>query len=140
MAVAAAATAMPAAAVAGRTSAGGAGAGRGEGGKFLGQFPGAAMRAFRALPVTGADEDFAVALALFAMKLVNRHEGKITGWAKISSGKRARESTHCRSRGDETHSKKLETPYVVSYNFTATIFRGAAGGHGSSGPRRHRWY
>ena len=43
------------------------------------------MRAFRALPVAGADEDFAVALALFAMKLVNRHEGKIFEFAEISS-------------------------------------------------------
>ena len=43
------------------------------------------MRAFRALPVAGADEDFAVALALFAMKLVNRHEEKITRPAKSSS-------------------------------------------------------
>jgi len=41
------------------------------------------MRAFRALPVTGADEDFAVALALFAMKLVNRHEQKITVAGKM---------------------------------------------------------
>ena len=43
------------------------------------------MRTLRSLPIAGADENFAVAFALFAMKLVNRHEGKITGGAKISS-------------------------------------------------------
>jgi hypothetical protein len=43
------------------------------------------VRAPGSLPIAGADENFAVALALFAMKLVNRHEGKITGGAKISS-------------------------------------------------------
>ena len=79
--------AMPAAATAaaiafaGRLAA--AGAGGGKRGKFLGQFLRAAMRAFRALPVAGADEDFAVALTLFAMKLVNRHEWKITRLRKM---------------------------------------------------------
>ena len=43
------------------------------------------MRTFRALPVAGADEDLAVALALLAMKLVNRHEWKIARPAKSSS-------------------------------------------------------
>ena len=41
------------------------------------------MRAFRAPPVAEADEDFAVALALFAMKLVYRHERKITDSGKM---------------------------------------------------------
>ena len=69
----AAATMMPAAAaVAGRSFA--AGAGRGEGGKFLGQFLRAAMRTPGVFPIRRADEDFAVAPALPAMKFVNRHE------------------------------------------------------------------
>src|ERR1039458_3791521 len=50
---------------------------RREGGKLLGDFRGTAMRAFRPLPVGGADEDFAVVFALGAMKFVNRHEGSI---------------------------------------------------------------
>jgi hypothetical protein len=67
-----------------------AGAGGGEHGKLLGQLFGTAVRALRSLPIAGADEDFAVAFAFFAMKLVNRHEGKITGGAKISSDKQRR--------------------------------------------------
>ena len=55
-----------------------AGAGRGEDGKLLGQFFRPAVRAGGSLPIAGAHEDFAVALALFAMEFVNRHEGKIT--------------------------------------------------------------
>ena len=43
------------------------------------------MRAFGVFPIGRADEDFAVAPALPAMKFVNRHEGKITGAAKSSS-------------------------------------------------------
>ena len=85
MAVAAAAATMTAAAIAGRFRACGTGAGRGKRGKFLGQFLGAAMRAFRALPIAGADKDFAVALALLAMKLVNRHGIKLTGAKENSS-------------------------------------------------------
>ena len=73
---------MSAAAVAADGDVVAAGAGRGEGGKFLGQFLRAAMRAFRALPIAGADEDFAVALAFLAMKFVNRHEDKIIGEAE----------------------------------------------------------
>ena len=81
--MAAAAATMPAAAaVAGRCGGGGAGGGRGERGKFLGQLLRAAMRAFRALPIAGTDEDFAVALALLAMIFVNRHGLIITGPAK----------------------------------------------------------
>jgi len=59
------------------------GTGRGKRGKFLGQFLRAAVRTLGGLPVHRTDEDFAVALALFAMKFVNRHEGKITGAAKM---------------------------------------------------------
>ena len=57
-----------------------------EDGKLLGQFGRATMRTGGAFPIAGADEDFAVALAFLAMKLVNRHWLKITGTAKISSG------------------------------------------------------
>jgi hypothetical protein len=63
-----------------------AGAGAGEHGKLLGQFLGTAVRALRSLPIAGTDEDFAVAFALFAMKLVNRHKNTIVGQGKISSG------------------------------------------------------
>ena len=69
----AAATMMPAAAAVARRSFA-AGASRGEGGKFLGQFLRAAMRAPGVFPIRRADEDFAVAPALPAMKFVNRHE------------------------------------------------------------------
>ena len=61
------------------------GAGRGEGGKFLIQLAGAAVRAFCSLPVRRADQDFAVALTLFAMELVDWHGGKIGGLAENSS-------------------------------------------------------
>jgi len=43
------------------------GAGCGESGKFLGQFLGTAMRTGGALPIAGTNQNFAVALALFAM-------------------------------------------------------------------------
>ena len=52
------------------------------------------MRAFRALPIAGADEDFAVALALFAMKFVNRHEVNVA--ADVSRLKFISERTHVR--------------------------------------------
>ena len=52
---------------------------RREGGKFLGNFRGTAVWAFRPLPVGGTDEDFAVAFAFFTMKFVNWHDRKITG-------------------------------------------------------------
>jgi hypothetical protein len=58
---------------------------RGKGGKFLVQLAGTAMRTLRPFPVGGADEDFAVALTLFAMEFVNWHAGKISGPAKNSS-------------------------------------------------------
>ena len=67
---AAAATAATGAGGGGIAAGGGAG---GEGGKFLIEFGGAAMGAGGASPVSGADEDFAVPLALFAMKFVDRH-------------------------------------------------------------------
>ena len=60
------------------------GAGRGEGGKFLVQLGGAAVRAFRPAPVGGAHEDFAVALALPAVKFVDRHGRKVVGPAENS--------------------------------------------------------
>ena len=70
----AAAAMMPAAvaALAGRCRA--AGTGGCESGKFLRQLLRAAMRTFGVLPVGRADEDFAVALALTAMKFVDWHE------------------------------------------------------------------
>jgi hypothetical protein len=60
-------------------------AGSGESGKFLGNFRGTAVRAFRPLPVGGADEDFAVVFALLTMESVNRHEVTLFRRAKISS-------------------------------------------------------
>ena len=77
----AAATMMPAAAVAGRSFA--AAAGRGEGGKFLGQLLRAAMRTPGVFPIRRADEDFAVAPALPAMKFVNRHGWTLFGGARL---------------------------------------------------------
>ena len=58
--------------------------GGGEGRKFLCQLLRAKMRTFGIFPVGRADEDFAVALALFAMEFVDWHEGKIIGPAEIS--------------------------------------------------------
>ena len=84
--------AMPATAAA-ATAAGGAswggraastGAGR-EGGKLFIQFAGPAMGTFGAAPIGGAHQDLAVLPALFAMKFVNWHGGRITGFEKISS-------------------------------------------------------
>lgn len=46
---------------------------------------GAALRTFGVFPIAGTDEDFAVASAFFAMKLVNRHAGRITLLPEISS-------------------------------------------------------
>lgn len=43
------------------------------------------MRADGALPMAGADEDFAVVLAFLAMKFVNRHEPKITFYREKTS-------------------------------------------------------
>ena len=43
------------------------------------------MRALGPFPIAGADEDFAVVFAFFAMKFVNRHTWKITGATEISS-------------------------------------------------------
>ena len=54
-----------------------AGAGGGEGGKFLVELGGAAMRTFGAAPFGGADEDLGIAFALGAMKFVDRHGSKI---------------------------------------------------------------
>lgn len=59
------------------------GARRGEGGKLLVELAGTAMRTFCPVPVGRAHEDFAVASALFAMKFVDWHEGKITGLREI---------------------------------------------------------
>src|SRR5712672_2454597 len=55
--------------------------------KLFGKFGRTAARTFSALPLSGTDEDFAIALALFTMKFVNRHEGRIRERAKSSSVK-----------------------------------------------------
>src|SRR5579864_2227467 len=81
-----AATASPAAAFAGG-SVNAVGVGRGKNGKFLFELRRAALRAFSAFPVAGTHEDFAVASAFFAMKLVNWHGKRIAEAAKISSPK-----------------------------------------------------
>lgn len=62
-----------------------AAAGRGESGKFLRQFAGTAVRTFRAAPVGRADQDFAIAFALLAMKFVDGHGRKIIGAPQSSS-------------------------------------------------------
>ena len=59
--------------------------GRREDGKFLLQLRRTTARTLRALPVAGADQDFAVALAFFAMKFVNRHARRIAESQKTSS-------------------------------------------------------
>jgi hypothetical protein len=41
------------------------------------------MRTLGPPPIAGADENFAVPLALFAMKFINRHEEKITAVAEM---------------------------------------------------------
>ena len=52
------------------------------------------MRAFRSLPVGGADEDFAVAFALLTMKFVDRHGATVFRGGKNSSA-------HCRCNWHE---------------------------------------
>jgi len=83
MAAATAAAGMSAAALAGRRFA--VGLGGSERGKLLGQFRRAAMRTSGVFPFNRADENFAVAPALFTMKFVNRHDKKIISSAKGSS-------------------------------------------------------
>ena len=105
MAVAAAAATMSATAVSRRCVVA-AGTGGGKDGKFLRYFRRTTMRAFRPFPVAGADEDFAVALTLFTMKFVNRHEGKIIGSAEISSvGSGRRESAQI-FLSERTHARR----------------------------------
>ena len=53
--------------------------------KFLREFGGTAVGAFRPFPIAGADEDFAVLIALLAMKFVDRHGEKITRRGEIAS-------------------------------------------------------
>ena len=80
--------AMPAAATAttavSRRRIAAAGVGRGEDGKFLGQFRRAAMRAGCVFPIRRANQDFAVASALFATVFVNRHDVRIINAIRIS--------------------------------------------------------
>jgi WXXGXW repeat (2 copies) len=77
-AAAASATAAAPARIARRRFTGTSSGGR-EHGQFFRKFFGPTVRACRAGPVAGADKDFAVPLALVAMKLVNRHRRKDSG-------------------------------------------------------------
>jgi hypothetical protein len=81
MAMAAAATATAAANNAGGCLVGAAT--RGKGGKLFVKFRGSALRTLRSTPVGGADQDFVVPPALFAMKFVNRHGRKVAASRKI---------------------------------------------------------
>jgi hypothetical protein len=56
---------------------------RGKGGKLFVKFRGSALRTLRSTPVGGADQDFVVPPALFAMKFVNRHGRKVAASRKI---------------------------------------------------------
>ena len=57
----------------------------GKGGKFLGQFFRATMRAFRPPPVAGAHEDFAVPRTIATMKFVDRHGlNLIRSWRRLN--------------------------------------------------------
>jgi hypothetical protein len=60
---------------------------RGEHGQLLLQLCRTAMRTFRSLPSAGADQDFAVLLALLTMKFVNRHGESVTPPPEFSSRK-----------------------------------------------------
>ena len=65
---------------AGGCHAGSAGGhGRREDGEFFGKLRRAALRTFRPAPVAGTHQDFAVLVALPAMKFVDRHGLKLTG-------------------------------------------------------------
>jgi hypothetical protein len=57
---------------------------RGEHGEFLRQFFGVAVRTGSAVPLAGANEDFAVLAAVFTVKFVNRHANKINDFNKSS--------------------------------------------------------
>jgi hypothetical protein len=59
--------------------------GGGEGGKLLVQLSRTTVRTFCTAPVGGANENFAVAPTLAAMKFVDWHGVKVIGAAKISS-------------------------------------------------------
>jgi hypothetical protein len=54
-----------------------------EGGKFLVQPRGTAVRTFCVGPIGGANENFGIAFALGTMKFVNRHKAKIVGVIKL---------------------------------------------------------
>jgi uncharacterized protein YqjF (DUF2071 family) len=95
-----------------------AGADGGKCGEFLGQLLGAAMRAFGVLPVAGADEDFAVALALPAMKLVNRHGWKIAGTGKLfkrRGGRQTAEYLQTNMNGDALRDTPLRAFCMASF-------------------------
>jgi hypothetical protein len=58
---------------------------RSENGKPLGQLARPAVRALGPFPFAGADQDFAVSVALIAMKFVNRHARRIADLVCTSS-------------------------------------------------------
>src|SRR5438105_2100352 len=60
-------------------------AGGGKDGEFLAELERAAVRTFRPLPISRTHKNLAVALALFTMKFVNRHESIIATAPKTSS-------------------------------------------------------
>src|SRR5207249_2235053 len=75
-----------------RAGAGGRGlragtAARSKYGKLLREFGRAAVRALGSLPVRRANQDFAVLVALLAVKFVNRHRSRIIrAWKKLKRG------------------------------------------------------
>ncbi len=95
MSVAMSATATPATAGTHRRVMAATGASGGKDGKFLGQFLRPAVRAGGSLPIAGADEDFAVALAFFAMEFVNRHGGKYYGAGKFQASSNVGQALTC---------------------------------------------
>jgi len=61
----------------------------------------------------------------------SRNEIRRSAWVK---------NTRRTGRNQLNRSKRSPLfPWLASVDFTATIFRGGADGHGSSGPRRRRW-
>lgn len=79
----------------------------GEHGELLLQVRGTAVRAGRALPPGGAHQDFAVTLALRAMKFVDRHGRRIAGTRRTSSGARAL----CACRGLGASHSRVALPH-----------------------------
>src|SRR5579863_5316312 len=68
---------------------------RGEDREFFGELFGATMRAFRALPVAGADEQLAVLLTFLAMKLVDGHKPQTKEISRFAGSLASSVSTVC---------------------------------------------